>query len=163
MQAILAEEYCSVQTPQPTAAAVSDLPWQAASQQNYQSENSSQLAAGLQNSAGEFNCFLNVIIQCLWYCSCFRTAVMAWPPSVYQVWHVHLQTVSLEACTPGVCIWGLYLGIFDVCLGSVGIQGLLFASTEKLISGHRHDHHHNFRCYCCCRHENTGVYCCDEG
>ena len=85
MQAILAEEYCSVQTPHPTTAAVGELFWQVASKQNCQPESSSQLAAGLQNCAGEFNCFLNVIIQCLWYCSCFRTAVMTWPPSVYEV------------------------------------------------------------------------------
>ncbi len=105
MQAILAEEYCGVQTPQPTTAAVHELAWQAASQQNYQSESSSQLAAGLQNSAGEFNCFLNVIIQCLWYCSCFRTAVMAWPPSVYKVWRVPADCVF-----GSMRIWGLYLG-----------------------------------------------------
>ncbi len=112
MQAILAEEYCSVQTPQPSTAAVHDFAWQATSQQPCQPESGSQLAAGLQNSAGEFNCFLNVIIQCLWYCSCFRTAVMAWPPSVYQVWHVHLQIVFLEACS-----WGLYLGtVSGICV-----------------------------------------------
>jgi len=157
MQAILAEEYCSVQTPQPSTAAVHDFAWQAASQQPCQPESSSQLAAGLQNSAGEFNCFLNVIIQCLWYCSCFRTAVMAWPPSVYQVWHVHLQIVSLSTH-----IWGLYLGtvsgdciwrcISDSCLASMGIRRLLFASAAKCMSDHCHDHHHDFKCNCCCQH-----------
>ena len=127
MQAILAEEYSDVQFSPPTTAAVHDFAWQAASQQTYQPESSSQLAAGLQNSAGKFNCFLNVIIQCLWYCSCFRTAVLAWPPSVYQVWHVHLQIVSLEACTYGDCITGLYLGMCLGCMcGKRGHLGLAF-------------------------------------
>ena len=36
--------------------------------------------AGLANEAGEYNCFLNVIIQCLWHCVDFRSAVMAWTP-----------------------------------------------------------------------------------
>ncbi len=27
---------------------------------------------GLQNQIGEYNCFLNVIIQCLWHCRSFR-------------------------------------------------------------------------------------------
>ncbi len=30
---------------------------------------------GLQNEAGEYNCFLNVIIQCLWRCTDFRQLV----------------------------------------------------------------------------------------
>ena len=40
--------------------------------------------AGLSNEAGEYNCFLNVIIQCLWHCSEFRAAVAAWPPALYE-------------------------------------------------------------------------------
>ena len=39
-------------------------------------------APGLTNEAGEYNCFLNVIIQCLWRCADFRTAALAWPPAV---------------------------------------------------------------------------------
>ena len=30
---------------------------------------------GLQNEAGEYNCFLNAIIQCLWRCANFRQQV----------------------------------------------------------------------------------------
>ncbi len=90
----MAEELCGVQTP---TAAVRDFAGQAASQQSCQPESSTQLAAGLQNSAGELNCFLNVILQCLWHCSCFRTAVMAWHSSVYEVWHVHLWIVFSNA------------------------------------------------------------------
>ena len=32
---------------------------------------------GLQNKTGEYNCFLNVIVQCLWHCASFRTLLMA--------------------------------------------------------------------------------------
>ena len=39
--------------------------------------------AGLSNETGEYNCFLNVTIQCLWHCSEFRAAVEAWPPEFY--------------------------------------------------------------------------------
>eukprot|EP00887_Chlorella_sp_A99_P005123 scaffold25.g5123.t1 len=35
--------------------------------------------AGLSNAAGEYNCFLNVIIQCLWSCVEFRHAAASWP------------------------------------------------------------------------------------
>ncbi|KAL4450736.1 hypothetical protein ABPG77_001092 [Micractinium sp. CCAP 211/92] len=37
---------------------------------------------GLRNETGEYNCFLNVIIQCLWRCADFRRQVMAWGPDV---------------------------------------------------------------------------------
>lgn len=40
-------------------------------------------APGLANEAGEYNCFLNVVIQCLWHCKDFRTRVMTWPPRLY--------------------------------------------------------------------------------
>ncbi|KAK9830628.1 hypothetical protein WJX81_006901 [Elliptochloris bilobata] len=29
-------------------------------------------APGLQNEAGEYNCFLNMVVQCLWHCAAFR-------------------------------------------------------------------------------------------
>ena len=32
-----------------------------------------------------YNCFLNVIVQCLWRCGSFRRAVMQWPQAVFQV------------------------------------------------------------------------------
>lgn len=31
---------------------------------------------GLQNDTGEYNCFLNVIIQCLWHCQSFRAELI---------------------------------------------------------------------------------------
>ncbi|PRW56655.1 ankyrin repeat [Chlorella sorokiniana] len=37
---------------------------------------------GLRNEAGEYNCFLNVIVQCLWRCAEFRRMVLAWDDSV---------------------------------------------------------------------------------
>ena len=39
---------------------------------------------GLQNEAGEYNCFLNVIIQCLWHCQQFRHGVLGLPPGLIQ-------------------------------------------------------------------------------
>jgi hypothetical protein len=41
------------------------------------------LGPGLVNETGEYNCFLNVVVQCLWHCSDFSAAVTAWPPEVY--------------------------------------------------------------------------------
>ena len=46
---------------------------------------SGQHGAGLRNATRENNCFLNVIVQCLWRCDSFRNAVMRWPQAVYQV------------------------------------------------------------------------------
>ncbi|KAL4450739.1 hypothetical protein ABPG77_001095 [Micractinium sp. CCAP 211/92] len=39
-------------------------------------------AVGLRNEAGEYNCFLNVIVQCLWRCADFRQQVASWGPEV---------------------------------------------------------------------------------
>ena len=33
-------------------------------------------ASGLRNETGEYNCFLNVVLQCLWHCRPFQTAFM---------------------------------------------------------------------------------------
>ncbi len=40
---------------------------------------------GLQNRIGEYNCFLNVIIQCLWQCGAFRTRLLQLSPQQVQV------------------------------------------------------------------------------
>lgn len=42
-------------------------------------------AAGLHNQTGEYNCFLNVIVQCLWSLEGFCEQIMEWPRAVYQV------------------------------------------------------------------------------
>ncbi|DBA91345.1 TPA: hypothetical protein ACH3X2_003991 [Trebouxia sp. C0005] len=68
---------------QAPAAQVHGIARQVASQQQ-QPASSAEQAAGLHNATGEFNCFLNVIVQCLWHCTCFCTAVMAWPTAVFQ-------------------------------------------------------------------------------
>ncbi|KAL3144120.1 hypothetical protein ABBQ32_003911 [Trebouxia sp. C0010 RCD-2024] len=57
--------------------------WLSAAQSGLASA-SAQQGTGLRNATGEYNCFLNVIIQCLWHCASFRHAVMQWPKAVYQ-------------------------------------------------------------------------------
>eukprot|EP00878_Enallax_costatus_P013635 GHUV01014258.1.p1 GENE.GHUV01014258.1~~GHUV01014258.1.p1 ORF type:complete len:721 (+),score=313.38 GHUV01014258.1:201-2165(+) len=37
-------------------------------------------SAGLANETGEYNCFLNVVVQCLYSCKAFREQVRALPP-----------------------------------------------------------------------------------
>ena len=54
----------------------------------------------LQNMTGEYNCFLNVIIQCLWHCHEFRRQVMGWNQRFYEVSHPfqHLPTTLYYFC-----------------------------------------------------------------
>ncbi|KAG2445913.1 hypothetical protein HXX76_000516 [Chlamydomonas incerta] len=42
---------------------------------------------GLVNRQGEYNCFLNVIIQCLWHCTDFRAAMAPRRPEDYEAGH----------------------------------------------------------------------------
>ena len=42
-------------------------------------------APGLANAAGEYNCFLNVIVQCLWHCGEFREEVRSLKENVRRV------------------------------------------------------------------------------
>ena len=51
---------------------------------------------GLQNETGEYNCFLNVIIQCLWHCSDFRTRLLSWPPHYEHGKPAHQPSVNLR-------------------------------------------------------------------
>ena len=44
--------------------------------QHQASANDHSLTPGLRNLAGEYNCFLNVVLQCLWHCRPFRDALM---------------------------------------------------------------------------------------
>lgn len=37
---------------------------------------------GLMNGIGEYNCFLNVIVQCLWHLTNFRKGILACEPLV---------------------------------------------------------------------------------
>ena len=50
-----------------------------------QSEADSAAGPGLQNDPGEYNCFLNVIVQCLWHCTAFRDAFLSLPGKVVKV------------------------------------------------------------------------------
>jgi len=56
---------------------------------------------GLQNNAGEYNCFLNCILQCLWNCKELRPTILSWQP--YQV------QVSLSLLCPRE-VWATFGG-----------------------------------------------------
>ena len=75
MQASLEE----TQAEQKQAARLADRTRQSSSD-----EAASSSTMGLRNATGEYNCFLNVIIQCLWHCRMFRQQVMAWQPQAYE-------------------------------------------------------------------------------
>jgi len=40
---------------------------------------------GLQNEAGEYNCFWNVVVQCLWHCAAFRDGLLRLPRDALAV------------------------------------------------------------------------------
>lgn len=92
MQASLADEETQV----PGNALVPT--WLSAAQSGLASA-SAQQGTGLRNATGEYNCFLNVIIQCLWHCASFRHAVMQWPKAVYQV-SKHRMAAADMTCRP---------------------------------------------------------------
>ena len=46
---------------------------------------------GLQNLTGEYNCFLNVVVQCLWHCRAFHKGFMGLPLPIVQVCFTHAQ------------------------------------------------------------------------
>lgn len=50
---------------------------------------------GLQNDPGEYNCFLNVIVQCLWHCAAFRDAFLDLSRKVLEV-----RPCSVKKSTP---------------------------------------------------------------
>ena len=60
-------------------------------------EPASTSTMGLRNATGEYNCFLNVIIQCLWHCRVFRQSVMDWHPAAFEV--TFCSDTSLAAWT----------------------------------------------------------------
>ena len=49
---------------------------QEASQQSMALSVAHVATPGLQNLTGEYNCFLNVIVQCLWHCRAFRSGLL---------------------------------------------------------------------------------------
>lgn len=51
---------------------------QSAAQREQQEQQALVVATpGLQNQIGEYNCFLNVVIQCLWHCTVFKARFSA--------------------------------------------------------------------------------------
>ena len=40
---------------------------------------------GLQNRLGEYNCFLNCVVQCLWHCTEFSDRLQCWDAAELQV------------------------------------------------------------------------------
>lgn len=63
---------------------------------------------GLRNATGEYNCFLNVIIQCMWHCHVFRQAVMSWDAAAYQVL-LHCWPHYLHLCNDIRAVDGSYI------------------------------------------------------
>ena len=59
----------------PQQMGISAGPEEAPSWQPPPADLSSLITPGLRNETGEYNCFLNVIIQCLWRCADFRQQV----------------------------------------------------------------------------------------
>ena len=61
-----------------SGSALDSVGWRGVLSQGLQDELGPAVATGLSNEAGEYNCFLNVIIQCLWHCADFRQQASAW-------------------------------------------------------------------------------------
>ena len=55
----------------------------------------SSAGPGLQNETGEYNCFLNVVVQCLWHCRAFRDAFLSLNRRIIQVSHS-----AASSCSP---------------------------------------------------------------
>ena len=55
------------------------------------------LVRGLSNDSGLNNCFLNVVIQCLWHLHSFREALLSLQPQVSQAF-LHVTEVGFAQC-----------------------------------------------------------------
>ena len=56
---------------------------------------------GLQNQIGEYNCFLNVVVQCLWHCRDFKrqfSSLAQENPAIVQVRHSHTLPAPNPLC-----------------------------------------------------------------
>ena len=78
------DDYSSMLADLGIASEGSTSTWRNAVMHSVDDEIGRMVAPGLVNKAGEYNCFLNVVIQCLWHCNEFRSRVMTWHPAVYQ-------------------------------------------------------------------------------
>lgn len=52
---------------------------------------------GLQNQIGEYNCFLNVVIQCLWHCREFQSRFSSLAQDNPAIIQVRKDSVSMRA------------------------------------------------------------------
>ena len=68
------------------AVAAAASPWESRPSASGDQGRSVQVCAapsGLANASGNYNCFLNVIVQCLWHCGEFRGMVLGdFPPEL---------------------------------------------------------------------------------
>ena len=56
---------------------------------------------GLQNQIGEYNCFLNVVVQCLWHCRDFKrqfSSLAQENPDIVQVGYFHRFPAPNRQC-----------------------------------------------------------------
>jgi hypothetical protein len=62
-------------------------------------------ALGLRNEGGQYNCFLNAVLQCLWKCTAFRKGALALPLEQVRlvVANRALEVAKASTCTPGNC------------------------------------------------------------
>lgn len=51
-------------------------------------------AVGLANATGEYNCFLNTIIQCMWHCTHFRAYLEQFPPGTFGARHPVVEALT---------------------------------------------------------------------
>jgi hypothetical protein len=83
---------------------------QAVSPRRWPIPTASVASPGLQNNTAENNCFLNVLIQCLWHCSMFATLVLQYASELGEGGHVarallhifHQFAVDVEAAEAAV-------------------------------------------------------------
>lgn len=71
---------------------------------------------GLQNLTGEYNCFLNVIVQCLWHCRAFRSSLLR------RLNPQQLQACSALPCLMEICISVLTLMLYERQLRQITVQ-----------------------------------------
>ena len=70
---------------------------------------------GLQNQIGEYNCFLNVVIQCLWHCTVFKARFSALAQD---------SPATVQVCSPSCS-----------CRAEAGIAAVVHAMLQCLQNG----------------------------
>jgi hypothetical protein len=96
-----------VRTPDPTPAeaaaaraATDSLPFPPAAGATARKKAAALALPGLRNEAGDFNCFLNVVLQCLWRCADFRRQVGKREEACHSdaIHHASLSGVGFICC-----------------------------------------------------------------